>query len=201
MPCSSWGSLSAGAHNCSPAILTMQATDRPGYAASRRFQNTASVKQYGKRLLRLSQLPGALGVQRDVSVVLGAQVKMTRLREPPWFEELSPQLLRNKAIRTFLQAYSDHEWPEVTKLVLLYGIVSLTRQYPGQVLSLAALREALSAGASAQAVETAIPDLQDKLSELRLQLDDVQDDLQPRGEVSPFWSNDENLTTTQLPTT
>lgn len=111
---------------------------------------------------------------------------MTRLREPPWFEELSPQLLRNKAIRTFLQAYSDHEWPEVTKLVLLYGIVSLTRQYPGQILPVAALRDALSAGASAQAVEGAIPELQDRLNELKLQLDDVHDDLQPRGEVSHF---------------
>ena len=41
--------------------------------------------------------------------------------EPSWFEQVSPHLMRNRNLRTFLGQYAAKDLPEVVKLTMLYG--------------------------------------------------------------------------------
>lgn len=101
--------------------------------------------------------------------------------EVSWFEQVSPGLLRNKAIRNYLAHYTAQEWPEVVKLTLLYGLINLHRQYPGKQLSVAQLREVISTGQVAITVESALPDVHNQLDKLQNQLDEITDDLYQPG--------------------
>lgn len=67
--------------------------------------------------------------------------------EELFFEQVSPSLLRNKALRTYLSSYTAKEWPEALKLTLLYGLLALCKRHPGKQLSVQELREVV-AGAS-----------------------------------------------------
>lgn len=104
-------------------------------------------------------------------------------KAPPWFEAISPHLLRNKAIRTYLTQYSIAAWPEVVKLTMLHGVLTLQKQYPGEILPLERLRGVLTSGQSAVAVESALPDLKERLEGLQAQLADVGNDLHKGAQV------------------
>lgn len=97
--------------------------------------------------------------------------------ETTWFEQVSPGLLRNKAIRNYLSQYTASEWPEVVKLTLLYGLINLAKQYPGKQLSLGQLKEVLASGQAALTVEHALPDVHNQLDKLQNQLEESTDDL------------------------
>ncbi len=62
------------------------------------------------------------------------------------FDQVSPNLLRNRAVRDFLGQYTERDLPEVVKLTLLYGIINLRKAYPGRLLSVDELRGILSSG-------------------------------------------------------
>ncbi|KAG2454799.1 hypothetical protein HYH02_000632 [Chlamydomonas schloesseri] len=102
---------------------------------------------------------------------------MARSKEP-WFE----YLLRNKAIRTFLTSYNEADWEEVCKLCLLYGILHLDlKEGRGDV---ARLRELVGVGHAGATVDSALPGIQEKLAELKFQLDEVASGL-PHGQTPP----------------
>jgi hypothetical protein len=62
-----------------------------------------------------------------------------------WFAAQEPGLLSHRAVRSHLEAYSPHVWPQVTRLTLLYGIAALRKAYgPGQ-LSLGDLADVVGA--------------------------------------------------------
>ncbi len=105
-------------------------------------------------------------------------------REPTWFEQVSPSLLRNRAIRNYLQTQPARDWPEVLKLTLLYGIVTLGKQYPGRILCLEDLRAILAQNRVAVTVEDAIPDIRDQLDRLQSQLEEVTDEVYQHGEAA-----------------
>lgn len=71
-----------------------------------------------------------------------------------WFasQDAEPGLLSNRAVRTHLEPYSPHLWPQVTRLTLLYGIAALRKAYgPGQ-LSLGDLADVVGAWRALQKV-------------------------------------------------
>ncbi|PNW84506.1 hypothetical protein CHLRE_03g146227v5 [Chlamydomonas reinhardtii] len=115
---------------------------------------------------------------------------MARSKEP-WFE----YLLRNKAIRTFLTSYNEAEWEEVCKLCLLYGILHLDlKDGRGDV---ARLRELVGVGHSGATVDNALPGIQEKLAELKFQLDEVASGL-PHGQM-PHAARDDTGRAAQAP--
>ena len=105
------------------------------------------------------------------------------LDAPPWFEAVSPHLLRNKAVRSYLNQFNGKDWPEAIKLTLLHGILALHKQYPGQVFSVERLRGIVGAGQSSATIESALPELKEKLAGLKAQLEDVSDDITSSGQV------------------
>ncbi|KAG2440036.1 hypothetical protein HXX76_004153 [Chlamydomonas incerta] len=115
---------------------------------------------------------------------------MARSKEP-WFE----YLLRNKAIRTFLSSYNETDWEEVCKLCLIYGILHLdVKDGRGDV---ARLREVVGVGLSGATVDSALPGIQEKLAELKFQLDEVASGL-PHGQA-PYPARDELGRPSQAP--
>ncbi|GIL77115.1 hypothetical protein Vretimale_3206 [Volvox reticuliferus] len=98
---------------------------------------------------------------------------MARTRES-WFE----YLLRNKAIRTFLNNYAEQDWHEASKLTLIYGIINLGFLDGKAIVPLERLRDIVANSAKAVTVQKAIPSLNDQLEGLRTQLDDVVLDIQ-----------------------
>ncbi|GFR42107.1 hypothetical protein Agub_g2950 [Astrephomene gubernaculifera] len=97
---------------------------------------------------------------------------MAKSKEP-WYE----YVLRNKAVRIFLSNYAEQDWQEITKLALLYGIIQLKAVDGRASIPLARLREIVGSGAAAVTVESALPDIKNKLEDLRAQLDHVAVDL------------------------
>ena len=51
------------------------------------------------------------------------------MKEPAWFEQVSPHLLRNRTIRIFLGQYAAKDLPEIVKLTLIYGWVRVGYAY------------------------------------------------------------------------
>lgn len=100
----------------------------------------------------------------------------------PWFADAAPGLLTNRTIRNYLDTYTQQQWPHVVKLTLLHGILSLSKQYSGQQLTVAQLREVVEKGATSAAVERSIPTLQRQILGLQQQLEGVYDELE--GQVS-----------------
>ncbi|GLI59562.1 hypothetical protein VaNZ11_001468 [Volvox africanus] len=98
---------------------------------------------------------------------------MARAREP-WFD----YLLRNKAVRTFLNNYAEPDWQEVSKLTIIYGIINLGFWDGKAIVPLEKLRDIVANSARAVTVQKAIPSLNDQLEGLRMQLDDVVLDIQ-----------------------
>ncbi|KIZ02517.1 hypothetical protein MNEG_5445, partial [Monoraphidium neglectum] len=94
-----------------------------------------------------------------------------------WFEDAAPGLLTNRTIRAFLEQYSQHLWPDVVKLMLIHGIVSVQAQFPGQSLSPQQLRTVVEQGAASAVVERTLPRLQRQVLDLQQRLDGVYDDL------------------------
>ncbi|KAG2495296.1 hypothetical protein HYH03_006568 [Edaphochlamys debaryana] len=86
-------------------------------------------------------------------------------------------LLRNKTIRAFLGNYNERDWPEVCKLLILFGITNLCRVDSRPALPLDELRELVNAWAATNAVEGALPELKGQLEDLKKELDDVSLDI------------------------
>lgn len=95
-----------------------------------------------------------------------------------FYESVPPHLLRNKALRGYLGQYNGKDWPEVVKLTLLYGVLNLQKRYPGEILPIERLRAVLMASQSAITVEHLLPNLQDQLQNLQVQLAEVTDDIE-----------------------
>lgn len=100
-----------------------------------------------------------------------------------WYEDVTPGLLTNRTIRNFLEQYSQQLWPDVIKLAVIHGIVSLLKQYPGQSLSLQQLRSAAEQAAAAEVVDRSIPKLQRQILDLQERLDGVYEDLSLPGDA------------------
>lgn len=62
-----------------------------------------------------------------------------------WFAAQEPGLLSHRAVRTHLEPYSPHVWPQVTRLTLLYGIAALRKAYGPTQLSLGDLADVVGA--------------------------------------------------------
>lgn len=69
-----------------------------------------------------------------------------KLEDPAWFDQVSPNLLRNRALRSYLGLYASKDLPEVVKLTMLYGVICLGKAFPGAILSIEQLRHTLAAG-------------------------------------------------------
>jgi hypothetical protein len=69
---------------------------------------------------------------------------MVSKREPSWFDQVSPNLLKNRIIRNYLTNFSSKDLPEVVKLTLMYGIVNLHKAHLGKVISIELLRNLLN---------------------------------------------------------
>lgn len=95
---------------------------------------------------------------------------------PAWFADAGI-LTNSSTIRNYLQQYSQHCWPEVTKLTLIYGIVALQHTQQGRTLSLAQLQAEVQRCASALVVQHSVPKLQRQILDLQSQLDNVFDAL------------------------
>lgn len=95
----------------------------------------------------------------------------------PWFAEASPGLLTNRTVRNFISHYSQSQWPEVIKLVLIHGIIALHKQHPGQHLSVKQLKELIEKGGCSLVIERSIPQLQRQILQLQTELDGVFDSL------------------------
>ena len=69
-----------------------------------------------------------------------------------WFasQDAEPGLLSNRAVRTHLEPYSPHVWPQVTRLTLLYGIAALRKAYGSGQLSLGDLADVVGAWCALQ---------------------------------------------------
>eukprot|EP00798_Chlamydomonas_sp_ICE-L_P023129 gene23129-30330_t len=106
-------------------------------------------------------------------------------REPTWFEQVTPSLLRNKGIREYLQQQPEKDWPEVLKCTILYGIVTLKKQYPGKILHPSELKSILGSVQVASTVEDAIPDIRNELDKLQGQLVEVSGSV-PVSEYNPM---------------
>ncbi|GAQ79530.1 hypothetical protein KFL_000320290 [Klebsormidium nitens] len=98
-----------------------------------------------------------------------------------WFQLVDPGLLTNKTIRQYLLAYNAEQWPEVVKLTLLYGILSLQKQYGSQALAVQDLRDIIGQNKVAAAVEQSIPGIEKQLADLRAEVLSFQQDLGPNG--------------------
>lgn len=95
----------------------------------------------------------------------------------PWFADTAPNLLTNKTIRDFLGRYSQQQWPEVVKLVLVWAIMNLEQQYRGRNLSLKELKELARATGAVIVVDRSVPQLQQQILGLQANLDSVFDAL------------------------
>lgn len=121
----------------------------------------------------------------------------------PWFADCAPSLLTNRTIRRYLDAYSEHKWPEVSrtatstllspllssplttvcvcvqviKLTLIYGVLGLEQQFPGGSPSIAQLRALVEKGGAQLVVERNLPGLQRQILNLQTGLDAVFDRL------------------------
>jgi hypothetical protein len=92
---------------------------------------------------------------------------------------LGGEALNNGVIKDYLMRYSPQEWPEVTKLTLIYGIVALQHSCEGRVLSLQELRQAVETSNAMLVVQRNVPQLQRQILQLQSQLDSVFDKLAP----------------------
>lgn len=104
-----------------------------------------------------------------------------------WPEAMSGGLLRNKALRSYLNHFSAREWGEVTKLTMLYGLLGLQKLSPDRVLSVEELRNLLTERHVSATVEGDLPDLQMRVASLQAKMADVADDIfsgSPSGQVS-----------------
>uniref|UniRef100_A0A383WBC4 Uncharacterized protein n=1 Tax=Tetradesmus obliquus TaxID=3088 RepID=A0A383WBC4_TETOB len=97
---------------------------------------------------------------------------------------LAGDALNNGTIKEYLQRYSPQEWPEVTKLTLIYGIVALQHSCEGRLLSLRELRQAVETSNTTLVVQRNVPQLQRQILQLQSQLDSVFDKLTPEGPAS-----------------
>ncbi|WIA28763.1 hypothetical protein OEZ86_011296 [Tetradesmus obliquus] len=96
---------------------------------------------------------------------------------------LAGDALNNGTIKEYLKRYSPQEWPEVTKLTLIYGIVALQHSCEGRLLSLRELRQAVETSNTTLVVQRNVPQLQRQILQLQSQLDSVFDKLTPEGRV------------------
>lgn len=97
---------------------------------------------------------------------------------------LAGDALNNGTIKEYLQRYSPQEWPEVTKLTLIYGIVALQHSCEGRLLSLRELRQAVETSNTTLVVQRNVPQLQRQILQLQSQLDSVFDKLTPEVQLS-----------------
>lgn len=95
----------------------------------------------------------------------------------PWYSSVAPSLLTNRTIRNYLNSYSEHLWPQILKLTLLYGIVGLQQQHPQQQLSVLQLKQIVQKAATALVVQRNVPQLQRQILGLQGDLDKVFDRL------------------------
>ena len=94
-----------------------------------------------------------------------------------WFEYAEPGLLTNRTIRNFLNGYRPESWPDVVKLTLLYGIVTLRKHTgsKGEVVPLEKIRQSVRQLEAAHCVENKLPPIQEKMKDLK---GDVQEILE-----------------------
>ena len=92
-----------------------------------------------------------------------------------WWSDVSPSLMTNKAIRNFLLSYSELQHPEVVKLVLIYGILSLQQSHGMQPLAVADIKKLLkegflqqTLGGKLETVRGNVIDIQNALSEFAI---------------------------------
>lgn len=99
------------------------------------------------------------------------------MKHPSWYEQVSPGLLRNKAVRNYLSQYAAKDWPEVVKLTLLYGLICIHKQHPGQILTVEQLKDKIATGHVAVTVESVLPQVQSQLDHLQQCLEEITDDV------------------------
>ena len=81
------------------------------------------------------------------------------------------QLLTNRTLREYLLAHSADRWPEVAKATLLYGVLCLRRDFPGQpALPLETLHEAARQLHTQAALGAALPDIRARFDSLEAEL-------------------------------
>lgn len=84
-----------------------------------------------------------------------------------WFEYAEPGLLTNRTIRNFLNSYSQEKWPDVVKLTLLYGIVTLRQSMGVTFVPLEKIRQKISRLETAYCVEEKLLPIQEKVQDLK----------------------------------
>ncbi|PSC75154.1 ABSCISIC ACID-INSENSITIVE 5 2 isoform X1 [Micractinium conductrix] len=92
---------------------------------------------------------------------------------PAWFQDSvqHAQLLTNRTLREYLLAHSADRWPEVAKATLLYGVLCLRRDFPGQpALPLETLHEAARQLHTQAALGAALPDIRARFDSLEAEL-------------------------------
>ena len=88
---------------------------------------------------------------------------------PAWFQDTvqHAQLLTNRTLRQYLLAHSAERWPEVAKATLLYGVLCLQRDFPGQpVVPLEQLHEAARQLHAEAALGAALPAIRSQFASL-----------------------------------
>lgn len=105
------------------------------------------------------------------------QLQRDSAHNVPWFADCAPSLLTNRMIRRYLDAFSQHVWPEAIKLTLMYGILGLEQQFPQGPLSLAQLQRLVERGGASLVVDRGLPRLQRDILTLQSNLDAVYDRL------------------------
>lgn len=93
-----------------------------------------------------------------------------------WFEYAEPGLLTNRTIRNFLSSYKTDSWPDIVKLTLLYGIVTLRKHVGGlEQIPLEKIRTLVRQMEAAHCIEEKLPPIHEKMKDLK---GDVQEILE-----------------------
>ena len=93
-----------------------------------------------------------------------------------WFEYAEPGLLTNRTIRNFLSGYKSDAWPDVVKLTLLYGIVTLRKTVgDSQRIPAERIRQPVRQMEAAHCLEEKLPPIHEKMKDLK---GDVQEILE-----------------------
>lgn len=92
-----------------------------------------------------------------------------------WWSDVSPSLMANRTIRNFLVAYSDVQHPEVVKLTMLYGILSLQAKLGSQPPAIGEIRKMLKEGHLGQTLATKLTSVKDSVNDIQHVLHEMQD--------------------------
>ena len=104
-----------------------------------------------------------------------------------WWSDVSPSLMTNKTIRNFLTHYSQSQHPEVVKLVLLYGVLSLQSRVGLQPVSLDDIRQLLKKGFFSQTLGSKIQGVKSSVSDIQHMIEEFArgvDDQEQRAQIS-----------------